>query len=345
MLYHPLVLAIGTMDILALFLLARTALTAVRTKAGWTPGSSAREQIRLETAYETGAIATRAVFAIVAGSTVVLLIAITNVFPQMVPGAMCGTGVIQAMEGHGPRMFTFRISGLVLLYFWVALERLNRARPDFPLTRQNAGIFLLACPFLFLGIVDTFDAFRSVDVQKPVDCCSAVYRLSMSRGEVRSVGGTSDAFLVPAFVVLTLVMVISGLGGLVRRSPGIFSVSAAIVSLAWAPVSGITLVRVFAAYHYEVLEHHCPWCLFLPEHCFVGFPLFFSLGIAFVEAPLSYLLVKTSRRCPALANQAMRRARVALAVMLLFAMLFMAMTLVPALLWRLRFGVWIGSGH
>jgi hypothetical protein len=61
MIAHPVILAVTVLDIVSLFFLCRAAAGAVRVEASWTPGSSTRRQIRLETSYETGAISAVAV--------------------------------------------------------------------------------------------------------------------------------------------------------------------------------------------------------------------------------------------------------------------------------------------
>jgi hypothetical protein len=100
-------------------------------------------------------------------------------------------------------------------------------------------------------------------------------------------------------------------------------------------------VRVHAAYFYQVLHHHCPWCLFLPEHKFVGVPLFGLLIIITMEGPLSYLAAKTAANFPDLLPRARRRSKLAGLRLILAAVTYAGMVALPAIYWKLFYGVWL----
>lgn len=340
---HPFILAVILLDVLSLFFLFRAAAGAVRTEAGWTPGSSTRRQIRLETAYETGAISARVVLVMMAVSTSILVFGVTNVLPEVVPGAMCGTGVIQATAGQGGRSFLFRFVALAILYLWSTLETLNRASPDFPLARLNSRLLLLVSPFAFLAVLDTFNGFGSLDVHKPVDCCTVVYdRLTAGDG-IRSAALVNDNAIVLLFAVSTFLLVLFGVAAVKadHRHFGRLSAASAVISLVWAAVAAMALVRVFAGYYYEVLHHYCPWCLFLPEHKFAGFPLFLLLGAAFIQ-PVAACALHRAGTHLWMKESSARKAKRALMWMIVFTLFFTLMAVWPALSWRLRFGVWMG---
>jgi hypothetical protein len=333
-------ISVAALDALALLFFGRAALAAVRTAAFWSPESTGRDQLKLEAACETGAIAAKIGFLLFAFSTAGFVLAISLVLPHIVPGAMCGTGVIEAMEGEGGRALIFRIAGLAFLYVWRLLERMNAAEPDFPLAGLNARLLLVAAPLLFLGVIHTILAFQSLGHSGTVDCCAVVYD-SFTRGSAGGRGGTG---MVRVFVITTVLLVLFGAGGLAAKDGHIplFSGAAAATALIWAPVSAAALIRVFSAYHYEVLQHHCPWCLFLPVHSLAGFLLFPALAIGFIEAPAAYVTSAVASRRPKLAPAGRGCARRALARMIVFALLFALAASWPALSWRLRFGVWIG---
>ena len=100
-------------------------------------------------------------------------------------------------------------------------------------------------------------------------------------------------------------------------------------------------MRVYAAYFYHVLHHHCPWCLFLPEHKFVGVPLFGALIIITLEGPISYLAAKIAANYPDLLTGARIRSRLAALRLLLAAVAYTGMVGLPAIYWRLLYGVWL----
>lgn len=344
MMAHPVILAITVLDVVSLFFLCHAAAGAVRIEGSWAPGSSARSQIMLERSYETGAISARAAFALTAFSALILVLGITNVFPEIVPGAMCGTGVLQATKGQGGRALLFRFIALVLLYVWSVLENLNRSRPDYPMARLNARMLLLASPFALLGFLDTFWAFGSLDVYTPVNCCTTVYeRVSVGKRILYAVE-VNDRVLVFFFVALTLSMLFFSLGGFAAgpRRYGKFSAASALTTLIWAPLAATALVRVFSAYYYEVLHHYCPWCLFLPEHGFAGFPLFFLWCAASIQGLAGFAVYRAIRGHPEIQPLGVRKSKQLLLWTGLLAGLFAIVVVWPALSWRLRFGVWMG---
>jgi hypothetical protein len=112
-------------------------------------------------------------------------------------------------------------------------------------------------------------------------------------------------------------------------------------ALAFVPAAALALVRVLAAYRYEVLSHPCPWCLFLPEHGYAGYPLFGALALVAIEAVALATAQRIARSSPALAAAARLRVRQA-ALRITFATAAFALVATwPALVWRVRFGAWM----
>ncbi len=349
MIWHPLSLTVLSFDLLALVFLSRAAIVSARVLVFWDPASAENEQLRLESAAETAALSGRAAFVLALFAAAALVMAVTNGFPALVPGAMCGTGVLQAAAGRGGKAFFFTLCALASLYAWRVLERINHGRPDFPLVKPASRMLLFCLPLLVLASFAAFDFLSHVNTHSPVDCCSAVYdqvASVASGGAAVRAGGSQvigDAGLVRLFFLLTFFMAAAGGHGFFTRAdPGGSAAAAAVLCILWAPVAALALVRVFSAYIYEVLHHHCPWCLFLPEHRFAGFLLFGLLGMAAVQGPLALMIHRVCARRPDLLPEKTRRTRRALAVMAACALLFAAFAVYPALSWRMRFGVWMG---
>lgn len=340
---HPLLMGVAVMDGLSLLFLIASALTALRILSGWTPGSADRRQIELETAAEGAALHARIAFGFFAVSTVVLIAAMANALPPIVPGAMCGTGVLQATDGRGGRALLFRLLGLVALYLWRTTEDLNRAQPESPLAVSQARALLLAPPAVFLGVMDTVRAAGALSSHGPVSCCAVIY------DQVRSVTGTGrtagipDGVWVWGFVATGLLLLgAAGWAAAARRPSRTSARLLAVAAILWAPVAAIALVRALAAYHYGVLHHHCPWCLFLVDHHGVGYPLFGALAIIVLEGPAAWVAAGIGWRHPAIAESAALRVRRSGRRIVIAVLLFFLLSTGPALLWRARFGVWMG---
>ena len=112
---HPVLVAVLALDAMALALLGAAVVTAVRVVLGWAPDSSASAQLTLEARADSASLLGRLGAAALLGATLLLVGAIARVLPSIVPGAMCGTGVLQSMDGLGGRALALRGVALGLL--------------------------------------------------------------------------------------------------------------------------------------------------------------------------------------------------------------------------------------
>jgi hypothetical protein len=343
MIWHPLLMAVVVGDLLTFLFLLAAAKTAFKITLQWAPQSATSQQIQLERAAETGVLTAKFALGTFFVSTLVLIVGITNVLPALIPGAMCGTGVLQATDGLGGRALFLRFLVLGIIYIWLNLENLNILRPDRPLTRSNARVLLLVLPFHLLAVSTTIQAVYGMDTHQPVDCCAVVYDQVRSLTSAQQAAGIPDALWLLIFWILTILLVFNGIrvwrpapGGRVKTAGWL-----ALLALLWVPAAGVVLIRVFAAYYYQVLHHHCPWCLFLSDHQFVGIPLFFTLAVVVLEGPAAFITAKIAAKYPDCRPMANMRAKIAGLRLLLAAVAFVGMVALPAIFWRIQFGVWI----
>ena len=112
----------------------------------------------------------------------------------------------------------------------------------------------------------------------------------------------------------------------------------------WLPLAAVALVRTFAAYHYGVLHHYCPWCLFLPEYDLVGFPVYSAWMLVALEAPAVLVLsARGLRERPSVCPLAEKGTRGAARNILLAGLVFVLLAAGPAVWWRLNFGMWLNG--
>jgi hypothetical protein len=344
MIWHPLLLAVLALDGLSLVFLLTAAATAGQIFMHWSPASSDRAQILLERRAESARVSAAFGVAFFGLAGVLLIVAITNVLPDLVPGAMCGTGVIQATKGIGGRAIGLRLLAVLILSYRVVFEQWNRSLPEQPLTAFNSRLLLLAMPFVAMAIWDTAGAVRQLDTHQPVSCCAVVYDQFRSLTAARQTAGIPESAWVAAFWLSAVGL--CGCGWRVWRSKTTPSAGPAArltgLVLLWLPVAAIVLVRRLAAYHYEVLHHHCPWCLFLPEHHLVGFLLFGLLSAIAFEGLLPLAAAGVAGRLPELATIVGQRGRTAGLRVLALVIVFVAVAIWPAIVWRVQHGVWLG---
>jgi hypothetical protein len=344
MIQHPLAVIVLAADAIGTAAVLSAAGTGMSVLAGWRPQSADSSQLRLEARAESASMRTRFGLWALSLSSLLLVVGITGVLPQTVPGAMCGTGVLQAMDGHGGRALAFRLLGLGTLFVWRVLDRLDRGHPEAPLAVPLARTLLLSIPFLLLAWIDTVGAFRALNTSGAVDCCAAVYDRFGSLEEAVHTAGLPDAAWLGLAAFLGLGLATAAAAALRRKDGPGPAITAWVAALAvlWSPAAVVALVRVLAAYHYEVLQHHCPWCLFLPEHRCVGFLLFGLMAVVLFEGVTSCVAAGIAGRFPCTVRAAQKRARSACRRLIFSLAAFTAAAGLPALVWRLRFGVWMG---
>ncbi len=361
MIWHPLSLSVLALDALALAFATVAAVSYARVLFGWVPGSAAARQIALEADCDGARLATRTAIFFFLAASLLLVLGISLLLPALVPGAMCGTGVLQAMGGLGTRALILRAGALAILWIWRSLDGVHRAHPRSVDEPTIARWQLLALPVLGLAVLTTVRAFLNLDPHQPVSCCQVVYDAFRSREEATHTAGLSDGFWLLAASGTGILL--AGLAAFAWRSlrrrtaaapeigapssrpPSVVPPAAVLLAAAaWLPAAATALVTVLSAYHYEVLHHHCPWCLFLPEHGAVGIVLYGALLLVGLEALAVFAVARFARSNPAVSDAARSRQRRALLRILGALLVFTVFTVGPALLWRWRTGVWMHGG-
>lgn len=343
MLLHPLLLTIFITDIIGGLLALSAGLKAFQIVVHWNPAEFDRKQLSLEAHAEAVNLQGQWVLGLLSFSTLLFVVGITNILPGIIPGAMCGTGVMQAMGDSGDRALFFRLLGLTVLFVWLAVHRINATTPDAPLTQTGARLMLVALPAYFPALYETLSAVLHINVQQPVSCCAIVYDQFRSLHEARSAAGLPDRFWLAAFMVgagamlFATMMTIRTISPLNRPK----QVLLVVICIFWIPVAAVTLVHHFAAYHYGLLQHHCPWCLFLLEYQMVGYPLFGALTVMAFETIVVLWLPHLSSPATELKAIVTQRIKKACLRILGSNVVFLLLSALPALYWRLRYGVWL----
>ncbi len=340
---HPLLLTAISIDVLGVLLVAAAAVSAIRVLTAGSPESAGPGRAAPFSTTGTASVAGRAGFALLSLSTLLLVFGIAGVLPKLLPGVMCGEGVLQTTQGEMGRALTVRGLALGTLALWHLLDRLNRSRPDSPLATQAARTLLLASPIVLLAVYGTFLALLHMDADGPTSCCKAIY------GKVGATGPSAGSWSIPE-AAWTWGMILGaltiGFAGLYfwrtarstgTRSAGLF----ALATILWIPVGTNALLQSLSVYHFGIPRHPCPWCLFLPANKWVGYVLFGSLILAGVEAGTVFVGSIIASRIPALTPTAEKRARLAGLRTALAAILFLALAVIPAIVWRIQHGMWM----
>ena len=339
MTWHPLTWAFWVATVTGTVLYLSAGRRALQISLNWAPAAADADQLHRERQAEAAALLGRGAFLCLATAALLGLTGIALVWHRTVPGAMCGTGVLQAMGANGTRAAVFWTATLLILYGWPTLDRLDSHHPRAVLTRQASRMMIVAAPFLTLGLYYAWQALMRIDVVPPVSCCAAVYD--------QVLGGPSRSLKAP---IVTASLWVSLAGSAVvalttlaalrfpTRASGFMVSGAAFV---WTVASVLAVKHVWAASYYQVLSHPCPWCLFLPHYYGAGFLIFGCLAVIASESVAVGLADHIRRRHTVLAAPATRRIRRAAWRIVIALTGFTVLTTGPAIAWRLRTGMWL----
>lgn len=344
MIWHPAALAIWLMDLIAWMVYFGAVWRLMRVLPHWHPGSSASDQLWREQALELTRFQGRWVAALLTGAFVLLVVGISNFWPRLVPGAMCGTGVLQAMGPPGEQTLLYRGLALLILYAWHVVVRIDGCRPESVLALLQGRLLLMALPFMALGSWTLAQALLAVTSQAPVSCCAVLYAQVGREGWGRIIMGNFLSTRGWILATITGTALIGLWGAALWRfafSGRWFTWMSAALAALWVVFSFTGLKMGIAPYVYEVLRHPCPWCFFLIEHHAVGFAVFGLMAIVVGEAMAGLIGASAGRRYTVLSECARQRARRAGRNVLLSAALFLAVVALPVALWRVRFGGWM----
>lgn len=178
---------------------------------------------------------------------------------SIVPGAMCGAGVISANE-YGPVLLALKVAILFLTGIWLILNNQDLKETDYPYFKAKFRFFILI--FLFVVAESVLDILylANISILSPVSCCSTIYGV---------VGGNPIPFdldisrlLMLFYLIYALAMITS----LFRYAMVNFITNAIFLYVAYYAV-----VYFFGTYVYELPTHKCPFCMLQKEYFYVGY--------------------------------------------------------------------------
>ena len=267
MIFHPLSLTILILDALSLFLLLVGAIKAFSILADTNP----QNQDTIAPLSRCGRIS----FALQLGSFVLLIVGISRVFPAHINGALCGTGVLEAMGSGTTQMLFLGFLSLLFLQSWLVLDlQGRRTRPALSPINAAKGV-LLSLPLVILAVFYRAKALYLIDKSEEVNCC-AIYSQVIT---LSGAGSAQTTFILWLSVLLALSLLLVILATLLCRATRHPKINRLLLAttLIWCGVAFWSIPPILTFHHLGELDHHCPWCLFLPENSSIGFPLYLSL--------------------------------------------------------------------
>ena len=192
---------------------------------------------------------------------------------DLIPGAMCGAGVIKANR-YGNPLLGVKIIVLFLSGLWLTLNRLDLEAKSYPYMRLKSWFFIII--FLVLTIEFALDLlyFWHIETTNPVSCCSVIF--GQNGGANPLPLGLDIPKLLLLFYLLYFLTLFTVLGG--------FRVMSMLASVLFLIVSYYGVVYFFGTYIYELPTHKCPFCMLQDHYHYIGYLLWGSLllGVFYV---------------------------------------------------------------
>jgi len=178
---------------------------------------------------------------------------------SIVPGAMCGAGVISANE-YGPVLLALKVAILFLTGIWMILNNHDIKETNYPYFKAKFRFFILI--FFFVVIESILDLLylANISILSPVACCSTIYGV---------VGGSPVPFdldtsrlLILFYMIYILAMVTSFYR---------YALVNSITNALFLYVAYYAVVYFFGTYVYELPTHKCPFCMLQKEYFYAGY--------------------------------------------------------------------------
>jgi len=199
----------------------------------------------------------------------------------LIPGAMCGAGVIEA-NSYGNPLLILKMIILFLSGLWFSINRLDLQKKSYPYLTIKLWLFVAI--FFLLSIEYSLDIayFTHIATETPVTCCSVLF--SQVGGANGLPLGLTLAKLVWLFYLVYILLMLS-----IFLEKILLSV---FTSALFAFIAYYAVVYFFGTYVYQLPTHNCPFCMLQSYYYYVGYLiwglLFFSVYLIFNYGVMSY---------------------------------------------------------
>ncbi len=196
----------------------------------------------------------------------------------MIPGAMCGAGVISANPYGNPLLF-LKILLLFLTGIWLIINSLDLKAENYPYFKVKSWFYIVIFIFLSTEIYLDFTYFSHLWIQSPVKCCSAIFGLS---GDNLIPLNLNTSTLIAIFYLLYFLTILSS----IQKYPFILFISSAL----FLYFGYQSVVHFFGIYIYELPSHKCPFCMLSKEYFFIGYLLWGTLFLGVFYGLSNFIL-------------------------------------------------------
>jgi len=178
----------------------------------------------------------------------------------IIPGAMCGAGVISA-NGYGMNLLFVKLITIFTFLLFLTLNNLDLKAKNYPLLKFKSWVLLLGILLIFLETFLDVAYLFNIDLSTPVSCCSALF--GNLEGANPLPFGLDKSMLLILFYTLFASVVLSIL--LENR------LLSSVVLILFGVIAYYAIVYFFGTYIYELPTHKCPFCMMQKEYFYIGY--------------------------------------------------------------------------
>lgn len=202
---------------------------------------------------------------------------------NIIPGAMCGAGVIDA-NSYGEPLIIIKILIIILKMLWLSLNKEDLLSRDFRYFRKKIWFFIFIYLLIVIEFFLEYQFFMNLRTINPVSCCSNLYSLTQDINPLPFNISTSELVFIFYFIYTLLII----FNYFQRRY------ILAILSIFYIYIAYLSIVYFFSTYIYQLPSHKCPYCLLQSEYYFIGYIIYSSIIVATFYTFQSILLNKNS---------------------------------------------------
>lgn len=207
----------------------------------------------------------------------------------LLPGAMCGAGVIKANE-YGSYLLILKFFILFLLTLWLYVHFYDMRTKNHQWFKHKSWLFSFIFFFIVLELALDFGYFSNIDTHMPVSCCAALF--GQLEGANPLPFGLSVPLLLVLFYLLYILIILTLKNG--------YTMLYIIANILFIFIAYYSVVYFFGTYIYQLPTHKCPFCMLQPEYYYVGYlvwaSLFMGTYIGLSDAVSMFWLKKTKMR-------------------------------------------------
>ncbi len=197
---------------------------------------------------------------------------------SIIPGAMCGAGVISA-NIYGEKLLIFKTIILFLGGIWIVVNNLDIKQKHTYFMINKSKIYLVLFFFYIVEFMYEVLFFTHLSTASIVTCCSAIY-------------STNATNALPFGINLKILLILFYFSAILIFWANIkqkYKISF-FCSLFFFYIAYYAVIYFFGPYIYDLPTHHCPFCMLQKDYYFIGYFIFGSLFLAVFYAILNFIL-------------------------------------------------------